>query len=76
MGEENIKEDIDGPMVEQGIQRIRTDQEFQELHKNSDVVADVKMKRLQQAGHTVIMDCGRVVKKIFESKLEGRRRGG
>ena len=33
-----------------------------------------KMKRLEWTGHVVRMDQGRTVKKILESKPEGRRR--
>jgi hypothetical protein len=32
-----------GPVVEQGIWRVRTDQELRELYKDLDIVADIKM---------------------------------
>ena len=63
-------------MVEQGIWRIRTNQELRELYKDLDIVADIKKKRLEWIGHVVRMDQGRTVKKIFESKPEGSRRRG
>jgi hypothetical protein len=45
--------------------RIRTDQELRELYKELDIVADVKLKRLEWTGHVVRMDEGRTVKKIL-----------
>ena len=63
-------------MVEQGIWRIRTNQELRELYRNIDIVANIKRKRLEWIGHVIIMDQGRTYKKIFESKAEGSRRRG
>jgi hypothetical protein len=37
---------ISGPVVEEGIYRIRTDQELRELYKKLDIV-DIKEKRLE-----------------------------
>ena len=61
-------------MVEQGIWRIRTNRELRELYKDLDIVADIKKKRLEWIGQVLRMDQGTTVK-IFESKLEGSRRG-
>jgi hypothetical protein len=66
---------IYGPVVKQEIWRIRTNQELQELHKDLDIVADIKKKGLEWIGHLISMDHVRVVKKIFESKLKGGRGG-
>jgi hypothetical protein len=63
-------------VVEQGIWIIRTNQELWELYKDLDTAADIKKGRLECIGHLVRMAHGRVVKKIFESKLEGTRRKG
>ena len=63
------------PLVEQGIWRIRTNKELRELYKYLHVVADIKKKRMERTGNVVRMDQRRTVKKIFESKLEGSRRG-
>ena len=57
-------------MVEQGIWRVRTDQEQKELYKNLDTVADIKKKRQERRGHIVRMDHRRTVKKAFDIKLE------
>jgi hypothetical protein len=67
---------IYGPVVVQGIRRIRTTQELRKLYKDLDVVADIKKKRLEWVGHVVRMDQVRKVKKTFESKQEGSRRRG
>ena len=54
-------------VVEQGIWKIRNDQELRELYKDLDIVADNKRKRLEWTGRVVKMDQGRRVKKISES---------
>ena len=41
-----------------------------------DIVVDVKRKRCEWVGHLERMDLGRVVKKIFESKMDRERRMG
>jgi hypothetical protein len=46
------------------------------LCEEFDVAADITKKRLEWIGHLVRMDHGRAVKKIFDSKLEGRRKMG
>jgi hypothetical protein len=58
MGKENIKEDICGPETEQGIWRIRTNQELWELYEDLDIEADTKKKRLEWIGHVVCLDYG------------------
>jgi hypothetical protein len=40
----NTWERIYGPVVEQGIWRIRTDQELWKLYKDLDIIADIKKK--------------------------------
>ena len=62
-------------MVEQGIWRIRTNQELSELYKDPGTAADTKKKRLEWSGHVVSMDQGREVIQALESKLVGSRRG-
>jgi uncharacterized protein (DUF2147 family) len=63
-----------GPVVQQGIWRIGTNQELRELYKDLDIVADIKKKRSEWSGHVIRMDQERTYKKIFKSKVEGRRR--
>jgi hypothetical protein len=55
---------------------IRRNEELRELYKAPDLVADIKIKRLEWLGHVTRMDQRRVVKKIFDSKPEGRRKVG
>jgi len=64
-----------GPLVEQGIWRIITDQELREIYKDLDI-ADIKKKSLEWVGHVARMDQGRTVKKIYDSKPERCRKGG
>ena len=54
-----------GPVAEQGIWRIRTNQEMRELYNDLDKIADIKRERLEWIGHVVKTDQGRTVKKIF-----------
>jgi len=75
MGEENVKDIVNGPAVQQGVWRIN-DQELRELYKDLDTVADIKKSRLECIGHVVQMDHGWILKKISESKPEGSRKRG
>jgi len=74
--ERKILRRICAPATDQGIRRIKTNQEMRELYKDLDIVAYIKKKRLKRTGYLVRMDQGRTVQKIFESKLEGSRRRG
>ena len=65
-----------GPMGEQGIWRISTNQELRELYTDLHIVAGFKKERLEWVGHVARLDLGRTVKKMFESKPEGRRESG
>jgi hypothetical protein len=67
---------VHGPVVDQGIWRIKINQELRELYKDLDIVADIRKKRLQWTGHIVRMDQGRTAQKISESKSEESRRKG
>jgi hypothetical protein len=49
---------------------------LRELHKAPDLVVDINRKRLEWLGHVIRTDQRRVVKKIFDSKPEGRRKVG
>lgn len=70
--ERKILRRIYGPVVEQGIQRIRSNHKLWDIYKDLDTVADMKRKDwyeqdLQQYE-------GRAVKKIFDGKPEETRR--
>jgi hypothetical protein len=45
-------------------------------HKSQDTVTAIKIRRLEWFGHVIGMNEARIVKKIFEEKLEGRRGRG
>jgi hypothetical protein len=51
-----------GPVVEQGIWRIGSNQELRKMYRNLDTVADIKMRSLEWIGHIVRMDQERTVK--------------
>jgi hypothetical protein len=74
--ERKIMRRIYGPGVEQGMWRIRSNQELRKMHKDLDLAADIKKERLEWNGHVVRMDQGKTVNKVFESKPEGSRRSG
>jgi hypothetical protein len=63
-----------GPVLEQGIWRIRSNQKLWDIYKGLDTIADMKKKRLEWIGRVVRLDQGRAVRKIFESKPKVRRR--
>jgi len=46
------------------------------VYRDLDTVADITKKSLDWTEHVVRLDRGRLVKKIFERKPEGRRRMG
>jgi hypothetical protein len=75
-GEGKILTRMYGLVVQQGIWRIRTNEELWELFEDSDIVADIKRKRMEWLRHLRRMDHGRVVMKVFESKPVGRKRKG
>jgi hypothetical protein len=40
-------------------------------YKSQDIVSAIKIRRLEWLGHVIRMNEARIVKKIFEEKLEG-----
>jgi len=65
MWERKILISIHGPVAEQGIWRIRTNQKMRGLYNDLDKIADIKKERLEWIRHVVKMDQGRTVKKVF-----------
>jgi hypothetical protein len=61
-----------GPVAEQGIWKIRTNQELRELYKDLDTVVDIKKKRLEWIGHVARENQGRTVKylRVNRRKIE------
>ena len=64
---------IYGPTKENGQWRIKTNTDLITKYKSQDIVAVIKIRRLEWLGHVIRMNEIRSVKKIFEGKLEGRR---
>jgi len=54
--ERKILRRIFGTLVERGMWRMRNNQELSEMHKDLDIVEDVKNERLEWIGHVVRMD--------------------
>ena len=61
-------------VAEQGIWRMRTNQEQTGLYKDPHIEANIKKKRLEWIGHVARMDQGRTLKtylRVNRRKLEG-----
>jgi hypothetical protein len=71
--ERKILRKIYGPKCEQGVRRIRTNLELQNVYRSPDIVTEIKVRRLELLGHIIRMDGARMAKKVFVSKPEGRR---
>ena len=74
--ERKILRKIYGPTKENGQWRIKTNLELATKYKSHDIVAVIKIRRLEWIGHVIRMNETRSVKKIFEGKLDGRRGRG
>ena len=72
--ERRILRRIYGPMVQQGIWRIRNNKELRELYEDLDIVADIKNIRIGRDWTCSKNGSVRRVKGAFKSKPEGRRR--
>jgi hypothetical protein len=67
---------IDGLKCEQGMWRIRSNLEIQNMYKSPDIVTEIKVRRLEWLGHVVRMEDTCLPKMVFNAKPEGRRRVG
>ena len=67
---------IYGQTKENGLWRIKTNEELMTKYKTPDIVSIMKIRRLEWLGQVVRMNETGSVKKIFEGKLEGRRGRG
>jgi hypothetical protein len=47
--------------------------EIQNVYKSPDIVAEIKVRRLEWLGHVVRMEDTRLPKMVFNAKPEGRR---
>jgi hypothetical protein len=71
--ERTVLRKVYGPKCEQGVWRIRTNLELQNVYRSPDIVTEIKVRRLEWLGHIIIMDGARRARKVFVSKPEGRR---
>jgi transcription termination factor 2 len=62
-----------GPKCEQGVWRIRSNLEIQNMYKSRDIVTEIKVRRLEWLGHVIRMEDTRLPKMVFSPKPEGRR---
>jgi hypothetical protein len=74
--ERKILRKIYGPTKENGQWRVKTNSELTTKYKFQRIVTAIKIRRLEWLGHIIRMNEARIVKKIFEEKLEGRRGRG
>jgi hypothetical protein len=61
--EKKILRKIYGPKCEQGVWRIRTNLELQNVYRSPDIVTEIKASRLEWLGHIIRMDGARMAKK-------------
>jgi hypothetical protein len=64
---------IYGPKSEQGVWRIRSNLEIQNMYKSPDIVTEIKVRRLEWLEHVVRMEDTHPSKMVFNAKPEGRR---
>jgi hypothetical protein len=74
--ERKILRKIYGQKSEQGIWRIRSNLEIQNMYKSPDIVTEIKVRRLEWLGHVVRMQDTRLPKMVLNAKPEGRREVG
>ncbi|PSN54726.1 hypothetical protein C0J52_04860 [Blattella germanica] len=67
---------IFGAVQERGVWRIRTNQELKELYKTTDLVGDIRRKRLEWDGHVLRIVQERAARTILGERPEGRRKFG
>jgi hypothetical protein len=70
--ERKILKKIYEPKSEQGVWRIRSNLEIQNMYKSPDIVTEIKVRRLEWLGHVVRMEDTRLPKMVFNAKPEGR----
>jgi hypothetical protein len=71
--ERKILRKISGQKSEQGVWRIRSNLEIQNMYKSPDIVTEIKVRRLEWLGHVIRMEDTRLPKMVLNAKPEGRR---
>jgi hypothetical protein len=70
--ESKILRKIYGPRSEQGVWRIISNLDIQNMYKSPDIVTEIKVRRLEWLGH-IRMEDTHLPKMVFNGKPEGRR---
>jgi hypothetical protein len=71
--EGKILNKIYGSKCEQGVWRIRSNLEPQNVYMSPDIVTEIKIRRREWLGHVIRMEDTCIPKMIFNTKPEGRR---
>lgn len=73
--ERKVLRKIYGPIVDPatGQYRIRTNKELEDLYGDSNIIREIKSKRLKWAGHVRRLPDGRTVKLAWEEAPQGKR---
>jgi hypothetical protein len=71
--ERKILRKIYRPKFEQGLCRIRSNLELQNVYKSPDIVIEIKIRRLEWLGHIIRMEDTRIPKMILNTNPEDRR---
>ena len=72
--ERNIFSRIFGPVKENSVWRIRTNQEMTNLYRETDITSEIGKGRSRSLGHVERMSEKRSVKKVFNNTPEGRKK--
>ena len=74
--ERKIIRRIYGTIEENGIWRLRTNLEIDDILQKEDIVRFIKAQRLRWIGHVERMKENRVPKRIYKASMTGRRKQG
>jgi hypothetical protein len=73
MFERNILRRIYGPLQEEGRCHLRWNIALYSLHKDLNIVEDIKVRRLGRAGHIIRMEDGRIAKMVLNGRFHNTR---
>jgi hypothetical protein len=74
--ERKILRRIFGPVNEQGLWRIRRNDELKQIYRELEISEAIRFKRLQWAGHVIRIEEYRIPKKAMQAQSGGRRTVG
>lgn len=74
--ERKVLRRIYGPVMENGVWRIRTNREIADLYNENDIVKFIKVRRIEWLGHVWRMRGERTPKKVMQTTVYGTRRRG